>query len=189
MREQNFGDLVHLPTHVGSLADQGNRRCEVPYFRKHRPTGVADFLHTIYNVADFHSPHAENVVYKPGVGRSSPNLYVTIDCDGDRLGKTPVLKRNLAPKWDFKLPLFADSTSAILTLRLCHESSFRRDDKLGESSITLEKLLRLFAQIDVKKKATVVGKLKRRSSICNRTRKSWFPRNLLLVSPTFRTLR
>ncbi|KAF8178830.1 hypothetical protein K438DRAFT_2178351 [Mycena galopus ATCC 62051] len=104
---------------------------------------------------------AENVVYKPSVGRSSPNLYVTIDCDGDRLGKTPVLKRNLAPKWDFKLPLSADSASAILTLRLCHESSFLPGDK---SSITIEKMLRLcasqeVAQIDVKKKATVLGKL------------------------------
>ncbi|KAJ7605259.1 hypothetical protein DFH06DRAFT_259338 [Mycena polygramma] len=62
---------------------------------------------------------------------SSPNLYAKVYQDKQEIHRTPTVKRTLAPQWDdiFTIP---DNPSAVISIKLFHESRFR-DFCLGEA--------------------------------------------------------
>ncbi|KAJ7605980.1 hypothetical protein DFH06DRAFT_1348396 [Mycena polygramma] len=75
------------------------------------------------------------------VRRKAPNLYVVIHQGGQAVQRTAVIKRDLAPKWDFLCNLSLDSPIA---LRLWHDSLLRcRDVCLGVAHTDLASLLDL----------------------------------------------
>ncbi|KAJ7660706.1 hypothetical protein DFH06DRAFT_1472060 [Mycena polygramma] len=75
------------------------------------------------------------------VRRKEPNLYIVIHQGGQAIQRTAVIKRDLAPKWDFLCNLSLDSPIA---LRLWHDSLLRcRDVCLGVAHTDLASLLDL----------------------------------------------
>ncbi|KAJ7653616.1 hypothetical protein DFH06DRAFT_1330336 [Mycena polygramma] len=73
--------------------------------------------------------------------RKAPNLYIVIQQGGQSVQRTAVVKRDLAPKWDFLCNLSLDSPIA---LRLWHDSLLRcRDVCLGVAHTDIASLLDL----------------------------------------------
>ncbi|KAJ7653581.1 hypothetical protein DFH06DRAFT_1417127 [Mycena polygramma] len=75
------------------------------------------------------------------VRRKAPNLYVVIHQGSQSVQRTAVIKRDLAPKWDFLCNLSLDSP---IVLRLWHDSLLRcRDVCLGVAHTDIASLLDL----------------------------------------------
>ncbi|KAJ7675568.1 WD40-repeat-containing domain protein [Mycena rosella] len=78
----------------------------------------------------------------------SPSLYVAIYQDNDppegkqrRVAKSPIIKENLAPTWEYEFTLVSSPAGPII-FRLYRKTSFpfRKDPCLGECETTIEKL-------------------------------------------------
>ncbi|KAJ7866520.1 hypothetical protein B0H13DRAFT_2281423 [Mycena leptocephala] len=82
----------------------------------------------------------------PSAARETgPNLYVEIDQGGGRVVKTPTVKEDFTPKWDFVAILTPDSISADITLGLYHDtqSPGRGPTCLGQGHINIGEFLEL----------------------------------------------
>ncbi|KAJ7744044.1 WD40 repeat-like protein [Mycena maculata] len=128
---------------------------------------------------------AEDIVWKPGPLRSkTPNLYVAVHQDG-YVQRTPAIKHELFPQWGhlFKMSdhsysiqicgsyLLPSSSDSHISLRLFHDSSFRRKDIcFGAIDIDVAALVKLcdsdgnpvlleFKGVDGDSKGKPVGKL------------------------------
>ncbi|KAF7341328.1 WD40 repeat-like protein [Mycena venus] len=101
--------------------------------------------------------------------RHKPNLFVAIHWDGVEVQRTPTIKRQLAPKWEYLMKISAAPSSTI-SLRLFHDSSFplMGDECLGTLDITVSELRELCRS----DKETKVVKLRLTSAEANLTGKA-----------------
>ncbi|KAJ7734878.1 hypothetical protein B0H16DRAFT_1695797, partial [Mycena metata] len=134
---------------------------------------------------------ADNIVWDSRYLRRHPKIYVTISLDNDPVSRTPVFKRSLQPKWNFKSHLFCPLTSMI-TLRLYHHTSFprREDPVIGQCKISIEELLHQCGsgqaiQLEIKADSKVSGRLSvllKKSEVAARKGQGWME-SLLTQTP------
>ncbi|KAJ7843384.1 hypothetical protein B0H13DRAFT_2412643 [Mycena leptocephala] len=98
--------------------------------------------------AAFAFQSADQVSWDPdpsAARETGPNLYVEIDQGGGRVVKTPTVKEDFTPKWDFVAILTPDSISADITLGLYHDtqSPGRGPTCLGQGHINIGEFLEL----------------------------------------------
>ncbi|KAJ6586716.1 hypothetical protein B0H10DRAFT_2197960 [Mycena sp. CBHHK59/15] len=119
---------------------------------------------------------AHGILWTPGLlHHKTPNLYLKISLDGKVVHRTPTVKRELEPEWNDTSTFSSNNTSAILSLRLHHNTAFPSGDIwLAGKDIQIGALLDLCSPEEGKKVVdlelvTSKGKLAGSVSVCLRT--------------------
>ncbi|KAJ7857483.1 hypothetical protein B0H14DRAFT_2507408, partial [Mycena olivaceomarginata] len=85
---------------------------------------------------------AHGVQWNPGrLHGNQPNLYVRISVDGKQISRTRTVKRTMTPKWDGNVPISSGKPTAVISLKLFHDSSMLSDTCLGSVTIQLGDLV------------------------------------------------
>ncbi|KAJ7328358.1 hypothetical protein DFH08DRAFT_815860 [Mycena albidolilacea] len=95
-----------------------------------------------YHVTAVLAFSAHGVQWNPGrLHGNQPNLYVKISVDGKQIGRTRTVKRTMTPKWDGNVPISSGKPTAVISLKLFHDSSVLSDTCLGFVTIQLGDLV------------------------------------------------